>query len=142
MEINEKNKIALKTMYDVFSLYDVDDSTNINAINEKFLEMMSDYKNYNKLMNAAFSINPSSFKQINEDIEDKRIVYNIKKFGQLYRIIYESYLRCFDMEKNKIYNESKNSVYEYCKQLCEQNNLNDNEIVKILDNVSNEIKNK
>ena len=34
---------------------------NKNKINDRFLEMMSDYKNYNKLMNAAFSINTSVF---------------------------------------------------------------------------------
>lgn len=100
METNEKNNASLKIMYEVFSSYDVDDCNDKNKINDRFLEMMSDYKNYNKLMNAAFSINTSVFTPINEDIEDKRIVYNIKKFGQLYKVIYESYLRCFINESD------------------------------------------
>ena len=86
METNEKNNAALKIMYEVFSLYDVDDCNDKNKINDRFLEMMSDYKNYNKLMNAAFSINTSVFTPINEDIEDKRITLGVEVGEDLWNI--------------------------------------------------------
>ena len=56
---------------------------------------MSDYKNFNTLMNIAFGLDTSEFVTEDVNIDDKRIVYNIKKFGPLYKNIYESYKRCF-----------------------------------------------
>ena len=83
-----KNEETLKKMYDVFINYDINENENID---DKFLEMMSDYKNFNTLMNIAFGLDISEFVTEDTNIEDKRIVYNIKKFGPLYRNIYESY---------------------------------------------------
>jgi len=95
------NDEKLRKMYDVFVNYDIDDNT---TVNDKFLEMMSDYKNFNTLMNCAFGLDTSHLVNESSTIDDKRIVYNIKKFGPLYKNIYESYRKCFEYIEPKTFN--------------------------------------
>ena len=135
-----KNEETLKKMYDVFINYDINENENIN---DKFLEMMSDYKNFNTLMNIAFGLDTSEFVTEDANIEDKRIVYNIKKFGPLYRNIYESYKRCFISEANewnpslKSHKDTYNSFIKwYDKQL---QHMNKEELVDMLKGIITEI---
>lgn len=137
-----KNEETLKKMYEIFSNYDIDENT---SVEDKFLEMMSDYKNFNTLMNMAFSIDTSEFVTENAQIEDKRIVYNIKKFGPLYKNIYESYKRCFINESDdwnpslKSHKDSYNSFVKwYDKQL---NHMNKEELIDMLKGIITEIEN-
>ena len=55
-----KNEETLKKMYEVFSRYDINEN---ETVDEKFLEMMSDYKNFNTLMNIAFGLDTSELLQ-------------------------------------------------------------------------------
>ena len=135
-----KNEETLKKMYDVFINYDINENENID---DKFLEMMSDYKNFNTLMNIAFGLDTSEFVTEDADIEDKRIVYNIKKFGPLYRSIYESYKRCFINEADdwnpslKSHKDTYNSFIKwYDKQL---QHMNKEELVDMLKGIITEI---
>ena len=105
--------------------------------------MMSDYKNFNTLMNIAFGLDTSEFVTEDADIEDKRIVYNIKKFGPLYRNIYESYKRCFINEADdwnpslKSHKDTYNSFIKwYDKQL---QHMNKEELVDMLKGIITEI---
>ncbi len=137
---NTKNEETLKKMYDIFSAYDINESENVD---DKFLEMMSDYKNFNTLMNIAFGLDTSEFVTEDSQIEDKRIVYNIKKFGPLYRNIYESYKKCFINESDdwnpslKSHKESYNSFIDwYEKQL---KHMSKEEIVDMLKGILTDI---
>ena len=128
-----KNEETLKKMYEVFSRYDINEN---ETVDEKFLEMMSDYKNFNTLMNIAFGLDTSEFVTEDVNIEDKRIVYNIKKFGPLYKNIYESYKRCFIDEDDdwnpslKSHKDTYNSFIQwYDKQL---QHMNKEELVNML----------
>lgn len=115
--MNEKNEQTLKKMYDIFERYDIVDN---KSVDDMFVEMMSDYKNFNTLMNIAFSLDTSEFVNESSDITDKRIVYNIKKFGPLYRNIYESYKKCFVNESwgfdytNKKHVDVYNNFVHWC----------------------------
>ena len=128
-----KNEETLKKMYEVFSRYDINEN---ETVDEKFLEMMSDYKNFNTLMNIAFGLDTSEFVTEDVNIEDKRIVYNIKKFGPLYKNIYESYQRCsIDVDDDwnpslKSHKDTYNSFIQwYDKQL---QHMNKEELVNML----------
>ena len=97
---------------------------------------MSDYKNFNTLMNIAFGLDTSEFVTEDVNIDDKRIVYNIKKFGPLYKNIYESYKRCFiDVDDDwnpslKSHKDTYNSFIQwYDKQL---QHMNKEELVNML----------
>lgn len=105
--MNNNTDNILSTMYEVFKNYDLNENFTQEDIDDKFIEMMSDYKNYNKLMNAAFSIDESILGQyhINEsEITNKSIVYNIKKFGPTYKHIYEAFTKCFEYVNPKTFN--------------------------------------
>ena len=135
-----KNEETLRKMYEIFSNYDIDENT---SVDDKFLEMMNDYKNFNTLMNIAFSIDTSEFVTEDSQIEDKRIVYNIKKFGPLYKNIYESYKRCFINEAEdwnpslKSHKDSYNSFIDwYDKQL---KHMNKEELLDMLKGIITEI---
>lgn len=133
-----KNEETLKKMYDIFCKYDISEE---KSIDDMFLEMMGDYKNFNSLMNIAFSLDSSQFINENEQIEDKRIVYNIKKFGPLYRNIYESYKRCFEAEEwnptLKTHKDTYNSFIKwYDKHL---NHMNKEELVDMLKTIIQDI---
>lgn len=135
-----KNEETLKKMYDIFINYDINES---ESIDDKFLEMMSDYKNFNTLMNIAFGLDTSEFVTEDSQIEDKRIVYNIKRFGPLYKNIYESYKRCFINETDdwnpslKSHKDSYNSFIKwYDKQL---QHMNKEELVDMLKGIITEI---
>lgn len=138
-----KNEETLKKMYDIFINYDINES---ESIDDKFLEMMSDYKNFNTLMNIAFGLDTSEF--VNEDINinDKRIVYNIKKFGPLYRNIYESYKKCFDnktTDNDNVTVESNKKSYDILVKCCNEQlqHINKDELINTLKNIVTNIEN-
>lgn len=135
-----KNEETLKKMYDIFVNYDINEN---ESIEDKFLEMMSDYKSFNTLMNIAFSLDTSEFITEDSEIDDKRIVYNIKKFGPLYKNIYESYKRCFNNESDKwnsslkSHKDTYNSFIDwYDKQL---KHMKKEELFDMLNNVIKKI---
>ena len=134
------NEETLKKMYDIFTNYDINEN---ETVDDKFLEMMSDYKNFNTLMNIAFGLDTSEFVTEDSQIEDKRIVYNIKKFGPLYKNIYESYKRCFINESDdwnpslKSHKDAYNSFIKwYDKQL---QHMNKEELLDMLKGIITEI---
>lgn len=136
-----KNEETLKKMYDIFVNYDINES---ESIDDKFLEMMSDYKNFNTLMNIAFGLDTSKFINENITIDDKRIVYNIKKFGPLYRNIYESYKKCFnDMTDDNIVEDSNAQSYDILMECCNEQlqHINKDELINTLKNIITNIKN-
>ncbi len=136
-----KNEETLKKMYDIFVNYDINES---ESIDDKFLEMMSDYKNFNTLMNIAFGLDTSKFINENITIDDKRIVYNIKKFGPLYRNIYESYKKCFsDMSDDNIVEDSNAQSYNILMECCNEQlqHINKDELINTLKNIITNIEN-
>ena len=79
---------CLSNMYKIFERYDGDDA------NSQFINMMHDSNNFNQLMYLAVNLDESLFAE-HIDIVDERILKNIRIFGNTYRKVYESYIRCF-----------------------------------------------
>lgn len=141
-----KNEETLKKMYDVFKKYDISKD---ETVDEKFLEMMSDYKNFNTLMNIAFGLDTSEFITENSNIENKNVVYNIKKFGPLYKNIYESYKKCFVDEgygsgnewnpSLKSHKDAYNSFVKWYEKQIKY--LSKNELIDMLKGIITEIDN-